>query len=99
MTNRHLFFLALPLLLAGCAQDEIEPAAADGGIIFNIGFTGQSSQTRVATDGDFRSSWQEGDRVGVFAVPHGQPLAASDNSIQNVRLTFDGNGWVQQTPL
>lgn len=50
-------------------------------------------QTRVATDAQFRSVFENGDEIGVFAVESGQPLNPSGNYIHNVKLSYDGNAW------
>lgn len=85
------------------------PDTADGQIRFQIGFAPQDGAdyatgndnssgapaTRVATDTRFKSTWEDGDAIGIFAAPHGTPLAAADNPIHNVRLTYSkaNNAW------
>ena len=75
------------------------PVGQNGDIKFKIGFVqpdgvayatedNDAPRTRVATDNQFRSTWEDGDEIGIFAVTHGQPLAASDNFIHNVKLTY-----------
>ena len=101
--QRFLIALALPLMLAGCAKDDsTDPVTGAGGeITFNIGFAGQNpataqgAETRVATDALFNSTWDMGDAIGIFAVAHGQPLAASGNYIDNVLMIYnaDTNTW------
>ena len=70
------------------------PVGQNGDIKFKIGFVqpdgvayatedNDAPRTSVATDNQFRSTWEDGDEIGVFAVTHGQPLAASVNFIQN----------------
>lgn len=107
---RHLLLLAaLPaLVLAACSREEMAdgsegPDAPDGKIRFEIGFApkdgaiGDNPQTRVATDANFKCSWEDGDAIGIYAVEHGQPLAASGNPIHNVKLTYSSGGkWTGQ---
>lgn len=85
------------------------PDTADGQIRFQIGFAPQDGAdyaagndnssgapaTRVATDTRFKSTWEDGDVIGIFAVPHGTQLAAAGNPIHNVRLTYSkaDNAW------
>ena len=83
------------------------PTGQNGDIQFEIGFAqpngtayttteNDTPRTRVATDNHFRSTWEDGDEIGVFAVTHGQPLAASGNFIHNVKLTYssaNGDAW------
>lgn len=93
------------------------PGTPDSGgdIRFEIGFAPQGGgtmnaqtdgsrvpQTRVATDALFNSTWEAGDEIGVFAVPAGTSLAASDNYIHNAKLTYssaNGGTWTQAEPL
>lgn len=83
-------------LSVGCTGDPKpgpngpEPDGPDE-ISFNISF--------ASSDVEFRSTWNDGDRIGVFAVESGQPLGTSDNYIDNVQLTFDGSSWRSATPL
>ena len=85
------------------------PDTADGQIRFQIGFAPQDGAdyaagndnssgapaTRVATDTRFKSTWEDGDAIGIFAVPHGAQLAEAGNPIHNVRLTYSkaDNAW------
>lgn len=86
------------ILPAGCVRDTID----DGGfgqsgdkIEFAIGF---APGTRVATGVDFKSTWEKGDEIGVFAVENGRALSASDNCIHNLKLAFDGTSWTPEAP-
>lgn len=99
---RLLLLAALPaFMLASCSQEEMDggQGTQSGEIRFEIGFAPQSdamqtnAHTRVATDTEFRSTWEKGDEIGVFAVEHGKDLAASDNLIHNVKLTYTGSEW------
>lgn len=99
---RLLLLAALPaFMLASCSQEEMDggQGTQSGEIRFEIGFAPQSdamqtnAHTRVATDTEFRSTWEKGDEIGVFAVEHGEDLAASGNLIHNVKLTYTGGEW------
>ncbi len=85
-TNRFLLALALPLLLAGCAKDGGGPETPDGEIDFTIAFDGMTDptdpQTRVSIDAAFENAWENGDKIGIFAV------ASGVNHIENVALTY-----------
>lgn len=111
MKMRFLLLMILPAcLLAGCSKDGMEtdngpdtPAAQQGDIVFDIGITLQSDgeptpQTRVMTDSQFKSSWEVGDEIGIFATIEGEPFS-TDNYIQNAKLTFNGASWEAETPL
>lgn len=81
----------------------------DGDIRFEIGFeplndAGQpDAQTRVATDASFRSTWENGDQIGIYAVEHDNALAATadGNVFHNVRLTYSSatGEWKADEPL
>lgn len=58
-----------------------------------VEFDFQLPASRVTTDADYKSSFQSGDQVGVFAVKNGETLQASGNYIQNLCLTYDGTSW------
>ena len=87
-TYRHLLLFALPLMvLAGCAKDGGGLETADGGAIdFTIAFAGMTDptdpQTRVSIDEAFINAWEDGDKIGIFAV------AGNTNHIENVALTY-----------
>lgn len=85
----------------------------EGKIVFDISFAptdadGPQSltdatgpQTHVATsiDGQFKSTWEEGDELGVFAmlVNPNNPvvtLEQSGNPLHNVKLTYTSGKWV-----
>ena len=92
----------LALAFAGCADTGLDPGmdGPGGEMAFEIGFAGDT-QTRVATDAAFNSTWEDGDQIGVFAVKHDETLAATDNYIDNLRLTYDAaaNTWTASTAI
>ena len=88
----HLFFL---LALAGCAKEE-HVAVSDGvpgGAGFKFELTTENS-TRAITDENFKTSFTEGDQVGLFVVSRTSgaagKLLSSGNSVDNRRLTYSG---------
>ncbi len=93
-----LFFSLL--LLAGCSKDdgrdELFPPDNGGKIVFRMNIGG-GVQTKVATDADFKSLFEEGDEVGVFAVKRKpdetKELAATGNYIHNAKLTYQNGSW------
>ena len=102
---RHLLLLAaLPaLVLAACSREDLAgttdngPEDADATEIrFEIGFTPQTA-TRVATSADalFKCTWEDGDAIGIYAVEHGERLAAAGNPIHNVKMTYSTSGAAQ----
>ena len=102
--KKYLLYALAGVLLTACGKEEtIGPdgpqTPGEGEIRFEIGFApmdGASQtdpHTRVATDTQFNSTWEDGDAIGIFAVQHGKELAASGNFIHNVKLTYTGNSW------
>ena len=106
-----ILFACLASLLTACnKEDEVGSSKPDKteGIRFDIRFAAENTggtTTRVATDKDFRTTWEDGDAIGIFAVVHatGQtvPLAASGNYMHNVKLTYNKatNTWKPDMPL
>lgn len=98
-------------MLASCSKEEMgveqgdSPDAQSGEIRFEIGFASQNeamqtdAQTRVATDTQFNSTWEEGDEIGIYAVKHGEQLASSGNYIDNVKLTYKGDKWTAEEAI
>lgn len=91
---RLLLLAALPAFMLGaCSQEEMGSEHADSlnaqsrEIRFEIGFAPQKdaaptdAQTRVATDTKLRSTWEEGDEIGIYAVKHGEALATDRKSV------------------
>lgn len=75
-----------------------------GDIRFEIGFAPQGGSamntqadgsdvplTRVATDAAFKSTWDGGDAIGIFACRKGETLSEtpSDNVLNNIKLTYN----------
>ena len=106
-----ILFACLASLLTACSKEnEVGSSKPDKteGIRFEIRFATENTvgtTTRVTTDKGFRTTWEDGDAIGIFAVVHatGQTasLAASGNYMHNVKLTYNKatNTWTPDTPL
>ncbi len=88
------------LVLAGCGKDDLDDGsrggAGGGDITFEIGFAPAKETTpesRAVTGSDFRSEWENGDAIGLYAVESGNALQKSDNYIHNVKLTYNNDQW------
>lgn len=98
--KKLIFFSASLLILASCSQDEelISDAQKDcvPGIKFELVTAG--SQTRVTTDDNFKTTFDNGDQVGLFAVAHASgetaDLASAGNYADNYRLTLVDGQWM-----
>lgn len=113
--ERLLLVVAMALAtigaLSSCSTDDFGPDNTgegtpdeEGKIVFDISFAptddgGQQTRVATSTDGLFKSTWEEGDEIGVFAcltnpdtpVP---ALKQSDNLLHNVKLTYTSGKWV-----
>lgn len=105
--------LMAALAFAGCSKIDMPEDGStqnqNNEIRFDIGFApffpsqnmGEAS-TRVLTMENFKSTFEEGDEIGVFAVKRtlgeeNAPLHSSGNYIHNVRLTYsatNGGTWI-----
>ena len=114
--TRWLLAAAVPaVLLTACSKDNDTgdyPGTNEspgGDIRFEIGFDTPAAtagadlpQTRVTTDSQFKSTWDDGDEIGVFACSNGGTLATDgSNYINNVKLTYNKTAgtWTQAEPL
>lgn len=99
-----LAWCVILFLLISCTKGDTDIYSNDEDIQFEISFAPQTDtnatdgKTRVKTDIDFKSTWQSGDELGVFAVEHGSSLSTS-NYIHNTKITFDGTSWIPESPL
>lgn len=98
--KHNILHLLLPaLLLFSCSgeDDGMTPGPGEhsgGRIQFEIGFAGEDRpQSRAATGANFKTAWETGDEIGIFAVKHGESLVASGNSIHNMKITYNGTSW------
>ena len=77
--KRRILFLLLPaMLLTGCNKDELggepnTPERTDDRIRFEIGFAPDGTpETKTITVPDFKTTWEVGDAIGIFAVKQGR---------------------------
>lgn len=97
------------MLLTSCSQNILEENAPDtsgnsGDIRFEIGF---APQTRMTTNSEFKSVWQELDVIGIFAVRHASDAKGTldpsgGNYIQNISMGYklkNGGTWTPAQQL
>lgn len=89
-TRTFLLCMSL-LILASCDKSpEGYGPERDGKLEFNAAV---SAVTRSTIDwADFKCDFESGDAIGIFAAPHGTPLAASGNYATNVKLVKQADG-------
>jgi hypothetical protein len=111
--ERLLLVVAMALAtigaLSSCSTDDFGPDNTgegtpdkEGKIVFDISFAptnddGQQTRVATGTDGQFKSTWEEGDEIGVFGCfdeLNDAPLKPSGNPLHNVKLTYTSGKWV-----
>ena len=93
--------LALALLTSSCSDEcmhEEVATATDNAICFTFE---KPATTRALLGDNYKSTWQVGDEVGVYAVEEGGTLSAtaSENFLHNVKLTYNGTTWQPEEKL
>lgn len=89
--QRTLLFVCSFIVLS-CSHEE-EYVTPDAARSFDInvmdsGISSNDPQSR-ATDTDFKTTFSEGDQIGLFAVKNDAII----DDVNNVRLTYDGTKW------
>lgn len=102
-TIRLLMLLGSLLWLASCSSDNDElfpDPQGNGQINFEMSFAGENDnpKTKVATATNFTSTWENGDKIGVYIVKGSGGLLASGNYADNVELTYNNGTWATATP-
>lgn len=107
--KKYLLYALAGVLLSACGKEETigpdGPQTPGGEIRFEIGIaspqgaTDADPQTRVATDDQFKCTWEAGDAIGIFAFKEGTDVTSKEYYIKNAKLTFDGEKWQSETPL
>lgn len=101
---RLLTLLGSLVWMASCSNDndELFPNPQGGEqITFAMNFAGEEDnapKTKVATTYNFISTWQNGDKIGVYIVKGNGGLLASGNYADNVQFTYNNGAWITITP-
>ncbi len=97
-----LFMALAAALFAGCDKEATEPQEnGNKPLQFEMGI---APQTRAATDAAFKTTWEDGDKIGLYAVRHAAgataELAVADNYIHNEVLTYSAatQKWTPANP-
>ena len=97
------------LLFASCDKGEYNTGADSGANSGKIRFeiavgtataTSSGVQTRVATstDGNYTSTFSDGDEVGVYIVKGSGGLRSSGNWVDNMKMTYNNGNWTYTFP-
>ena len=103
---KQFIYIFIPLLivyLTGCDKDQDDWGSGGGNnssseIKFDLSI-GDGMKTKVTTDLDFKSTWQNNDEVGLFIVKGNGGLQASGNYVDNLKMTRQNDGtWSYTLP-
>ncbi|MBQ3070528.1 MAG: fimbrillin family protein [Tidjanibacter sp.] len=98
MKAYQLFLTAFALvatLFVSCSQEEpVAPVGAEMPIQITISDAGILS-TRALTDSEYKTHFETGDAVGLYAVKEGAVV----NNIANVRLSYADGMWTPAEPI
>lgn len=93
LIQKALLFICSFMVLS-CSQEE-EYNAPDTTMnyfeinVMDAGVNSKDPHSRAVTDGDFKTTFSEGDKIGLFAVKSNAVL----DGLNNVCLTYDGSKW------
>lgn len=107
----NLFPAVVILLAASCSRDDYAGTDIQEGsaqkISFEMVYTAHAipssdaaSGTRVSTstDGNYTSTWTNGDEVGVYIVKGNGGLQSSGNWVDNMKMTYNNGSWTPTFP-
>lgn len=97
------------LLFASCDNEDYGQEENTGGDNEKIHFeivvgtattTSSEVQTRVATstDGNYTTTWSNGDAIGVYIVKGNGGLQSSGNWVDNMKMTYNNGNWTPTFP-
>lgn len=96
--KKVFYYLSSLLVLTGCTQETDFFSADRPGDQAGFKFELTTSNTRTITDDNFKTTFSEGDKVGLFVVSRKSgtdgTLAASGNYADNRQLTYTGGVWI-----
>lgn len=96
--KKVFYYLSSLLVLTGCTQETDFFSADRPGDQAGFKFELTTSNTRTVTDDNFKTTFSEGDKVGLFVVSRKSgtdgTLAASGNYADNRQLTYTGGVWI-----
>lgn len=98
------------LLFTSCEKEDYGAKDNTGGNGENIRFeiavatataspSGVQTRVETSTDGQYTTTWNNGDEIGIYIVKGSGGLQSSGNWMDNVKLTYTNNTWVPETPL
>lgn len=98
--KKLFFYCATLLTLASCSQDDelLQNGQQPSGKGFKFELITASDNSRAVTNNDFKTSFSDGDQVGLYVVSHSPSedaaLKESGNYADNYKLTYTAGEWI-----
>lgn len=102
MKTKTIYIILMALLLWSCSDEDERNIKPDGtnSIKFELGFESTPKiESRLITTPDFTTSWQVGDKVGVYIVKGNKGLQAQNNYVDNLKLEYNGSKWISNEDI
>ena len=100
--NTLLISLATLLITACSDEDIVTNGGTNQEISFLIGFSDETN-IRVTTDERFKTTFEQGDEIGIFVYKRnkGQNSSIENNQlyVDNRKMTYDGSSWQLESPI
>jgi len=103
MRKNSIYVLLMPLLLIACLDEVMTTNEATcQKISFSIGFSNEI-KIRLSTDEMFKTTFDEGDSIGIFIYKRAEEENSSIESnllyVDNRKMTYNGNSWILESPI
>lgn len=109
---RQLMYLLIPMvvpMLASCSGEDYQDMETihSGGtqqicfeMVYAMATVEGAPKTRVATstDGQYNSTWTNGDEVGIYIVKGNGGLQTSGNWVDNMKMIYNNGNWTYTFP-
>ena len=101
--KKNIYTLLMALLIMACSEEEITTIErVTQEISFSIGISNEANM-RVTTDERFRTTFDQGDEVGIFIYKRaeGQNSSIEHNHlyVNNIKMTYNGSSWQLESPI
>ena len=94
--------LLVTLFFTACSDDMVLDRVITSDICFSVGFSNDSNM-RLVTNNVFKSTFVEGDAIGLFIYKREetQESSVADNRLyaDNIKMSYDGSFWYKDSPV
>ena len=103
MKKNTIYILLITILITACSDDELIPSnGKTQEIRFSVGFSNET-KIRATTDDQFRTTFEQGDEIGIFVYKRskGQNSSIENNQlyVNNKKMTYNGGSWQLESPI